>query len=140
MAKGIEYLDEVNKRVYLGVDAGNSTTYTVQEIWSYIKNTMQLAPYIELDAIALISGLDEYSTGIFTGVIMKMLDGWELWTLNQGSKHRLIIEKGLVITEPAGGDPFGTPTNIVWSIAEQSVSALLTSTSSGSSRARTLDK
>jgi len=138
LAKGIEYLDEVNKRVYLGVAVGDSTTYTVQEIGSGIKDQLQLSPHIDLDRIFIWSGYEEYQTGTFTGVVMTMQNGWTLWTAPQGSEHRLRITQGIVL-DSAGGDPIGMPTNIVWSLSEQSVSALLTATATASSTRRSLD-
>jgi len=138
MAIAIVRVDLLNKRIYYDVDGGASTTRTVQQMGSLIKDELQRSPHIDEDKIQVFSGLDEFITGNFTGVVMKMQDGWEIWTEDQGSKHRFIITQGLIITEPAGGDPMGTPTNIVWSVAEQTVSALLASTG-GATTLRSLD-
>lgn len=145
MALAIVRFDIPQKRIYFDVDAGVLTERTVQEIGSLIKQELKLAPYIDDDQMFSWSGLDEYETGTFTGIVLKMLNGWTLWTEDQGAKHRFKITQGLVITSPPGGDPLGTPTNVVWSVSEQSVSALLTagggSGGSGfSGSGRTLDK
>lgn len=123
MAKKILFFDEPQKRVYLDVDVGVETVRTVQEIGSLIKQELQQSPHIDLNAIFSWSGNEIYDpvTGATTGVVMNMQNGWTLWTANQGSKHRFRITSGLIL-DSAGGDPLGTPTNIVWSLAEQSVS------------------
>lgn len=140
MAKGIEYLDELNNRIYVGVDAGNETIYTVQQFGSYIKEALQKAPYIDNDKLFTWSGFEEYQPNTYSGVIM-IMQGWTIWALDQPSKHRIRFTQGLIL-DSLQGDPFGTPDNVIWSVAEQSVSALLatTGTVSGSSRPRTLDK
>jgi len=143
MALKIIRFDLIQKRIYFDVDAGTLTERTVQQIGSLIKQELKLAPYIDDNTMFTWSGFDEFATGTFTGIVMKMLDGWTIWTEDQGAKHRFKITNGLIITDPPGGDPFGTPTNIVWSIAEQSVSALLTSggvVGASGSRPRTMDK
>jgi len=144
MAIAIIRFDLPQKRIYFDVDVGTLTTRTVQQIGSLIKENLAKAPFIDDDQMFSWSGLDEFQTGVFTGIVLKMLDGWELWTEDQGAKHRFQITQGLVITDPPGGDPFGTPTNIIWSVAEQSVSALLTAGGmvggSQGGRPRTMDK
>lgn len=123
MAKKILFFDEPQKRVYLDVDVGVETVRTVQEVGSLIKQELQQSSHIDLNAIFSWSGNEIYDpvTGATTGVVMNMQNGWTLWTANQGSKHRFRITSGLIL-DSAGGDPLGTPTNIVWSLAEQSVS------------------
>lgn len=123
MAKKILFLDIPNKRVYLDVDVGTETIRTVQEIGSLIKQELQASPFIDNDAIFSWSGNETYDpvSGATTGVVMNMLDGWTLWTANQGSTHRFRIVSGLVLVS-GGGDPLGTPTNITWSLSEQAVS------------------
>jgi len=144
MPTEILFFDLPQKRIYFDIDAGTLTTRTVQELGSLIKQELTLAPLIDDNQMFSWSGLDEFQSGVFTGIVMKMLDGWEIWTLDQGAKHRFRITQGLIVTDPPGGDPFGTPTNIIWSVAEQSVSALLTAAAGGSGSGggsgRTLDK
>lgn len=123
MVKGIDRLDLLNKRVYLGTEAGVLTTYTTQEVYSYIKEELQISAHIDQDKISIASGNETYdpASGATTGVVLTMQDGWTLWTEDQGAKHRLRITAGLVL-DSVGGDPLGTPTNIVWSVSEQAVS------------------
>jgi hypothetical protein len=116
-------LDSQNKRVYLDVDAGAESIRTVKQIGSLIKQELQLSPHIDQDAVFTWSGDEEFITDNRTGVVLIMQDGWQLWTENQGSKHRFRITQGLVL-DSASGDPLGSPTNIVWSLAEQSVSSI----------------
>ena len=81
---------------------------------------------IDDDAIFRWSGDEEFLTDNFTGVVMTLLDGWTFWIEDQPSKHRFRFTQGLILTDPSGTDPLGTPTNVVWSLSEQAVSNVVT--------------
>jgi len=141
MALKILRLDEENSRIYFDVDSGVITTRTTRQMGSLIKQNLQFSPHIDLDSVFTWQGREEFATGDFTGLNITMQNGWTIWTEDQGAKHRFRITQGLIL-DSAGGDPMGTPTNIVWSVPEHSVSALLTAAAGASSGGsdRTLDK
>lgn len=124
MAIAINFLDTINKRVYLDTDAGSITTRTVQQIGSLIKQELKKSTYVPIDQFFSWSGFDDLPGGNKVGIVMVMKDGWDLWTLDQGSPHRFQITEGIILEE-GGGDPLGSPVNIVWSLAEYTVSSIL---------------
>lgn len=124
MALKIDHLDIPNKRVYFDLDGGSLTSRSVQQIGSMIKQEVKLAPYADDDDIFTWSGLEPLAGGNVVGIVMVMRPGWTIWTIDAGAKHRFQITEGIILGD-AGADPLGTPTNVVWSLAEYTVSSLL---------------
>lgn len=136
MAVSVKFLDLESSRVYMNIEGGAITRISVKDLGSAIKRELQLAPFIDDDAIFTWTGAEEYITNTETGVVMIMQNGWTIWTEDQGVKHRFEINRGLIIDSIAG-DPLGTPTNIIWSLAEQAVSAVTTVAGGGGSGSAT---
>ncbi len=124
MAIKIDHLDIPNERVYFDIDGGTLTSRSVQQLGSLIKQEVKLAPYVEDSDIFTWSGLESLPGGNAVGIVMVMRPGWTLWTIDAGAAHRFQITEGIILGD-AGSDPLGSPVNIVWSLAEYTVSSIL---------------
>jgi hypothetical protein len=131
MAVAITKIDLPNKRIYFDVDAGDETTRTVQEMGSLIKQEFQRAPLADDDLPFTWTGFEDLDGTNRVGIVMTLLDDWEVWTEDQGSPHVFKITKGIIISSGAARQ-FGTPTNITWVVPEYTVSSILPGTISAS--------
>ncbi len=117
----VKRLDLINNRVYMNVDPSSETTITVRDLGRAIKDELQLAPFIDDDAIFTWTGAEEFLTDNFTGVVLILQNGWTIWTEDQGSQHKFRMTEGLVL-DSLGANPLGAPLLITWSLSEQAVS------------------
>lgn len=120
----LKHIDTVQNRVVFNLDPGAETIATVQQLGSLIKQGLKLIPNTEDSDVFTWSGLESLSGGNSVGIVMVLRPGWTLWTEDAGSKHRFRITEGIVLGD-SGADPLGTPTNIIWSLAEYTVSSIL---------------
>lgn len=120
----IKHIDTVNNRVVFNLDPGNTTTISVQDLGSKIKDYLKKAPLADDSDIFSWTGLESLAGGNVTGIVMVLRPGWTIWTTDAGAKHRFRITEGIVLGD-AGSDPLGTPTNVIWSLAEYTVSSIL---------------
>ena len=120
----LNHIDTVQNRVVFNLNPGTETIATVQELGSLIKQELKLAPLADDSDIFTWSGLEALAGGNVVGIVMVLRPGWTLWTTDAGAKHRFRITEGIVLGD-SGTDPLGTPTNIIWSLAEYTVSSTL---------------
>ena len=124
MAKGIEEIDVLNKRIYFGVnDSSDETEYSVQEVGSYIVEELKKQHRIHVNEIFSWSGFDLLPLGDRTGIVLILLDGWTIWTRDQPSPHSVRFSKGVISTD-SELFPLGQPANVNWLLAESTVSSL----------------
>jgi len=124
MALKISHLDIPNSRVYFDLDGGSLTSRSVREIGSLIKQEVKLAPYADDSDIFTWSGFESLAGGNSVGIVMVMRPGWTIWTIDAGAPHRFQITQGIILGD-AGADPLGSPANVIWSLAEYTVSSIL---------------
>jgi len=124
MALKIDHLDIPNERVYFDLDGGLITTRTVRQMGSLIKQEVKLTSYIDDSEIFTWSGFESLDGGNSTGIVMVLEPGWTIWTIDSGSTHRFRVTEGIILGD-AGSDPLGSPANIIWSLAEYTVSSIL---------------
>jgi len=124
MALKIDHLDIPQGRVVFDLDGGSLTSRTVRQLGSLIKQEIKLTPFIDDSDVFTWSGFDALAGGNNVGIVMVMRPGWSIWTIDAGSKHRFQITEGIILGD-SGADPLGTPTNIIWSLAEYTVSSIL---------------
>ena len=114
------HLDTFNREIIL---EATQLRFTVQEIGSKTKELLQQATNIDDDRAFTWSGFELLPGGNRTGIVMVMDNGWTIRAEAQGSQTRIIIEQGIILPEGAG-DPLETATNVIYSLAEQTVSSI----------------
>jgi len=122
------HLDRENKYIVL---ESTQTTFTVQEIGSEVKRQLQLSANVAEDKAFIWSGLDDLPGTNVTGVVLKLQNGWTLQAEAQGSPTTVSITQGIILPESEGGTVFNPNTNVSYTLADTTVSALVSATTSG---------
>ena len=132
MTKGVTLdLSSSPKRIILGLRAGatsaNTTTYTIQELGSYIKEELKLSPLADDDQPFVWEGFNPLQGGNRVGIVFTLNT---LWIIDADDfagpgRHRIKLEQGIVLPEITDEEVLGTPANITWSLAEFTVSSLI---------------
>lgn len=121
----LKHIDTVQNRVVFNLDPGSETVASVQDIGSLIKQELKLAPLADDSDIFTWTGLEQLSGGNVVGIVMVLRPGWTIWTEDSGGgRHRFRITEGIILGD-SGADPLGSPADVVWSLAEYTVSSIL---------------
>jgi len=120
----LKHIDTVQQRVVFTLDPGAESVITVQNLGSAIKQALKVTPLADDSSIFDWSGFDDLDGGNKVGIVMVMKAGWTIWTEDAGSRHRFRITEGIVLGN-GGADPLGLPLNVIWSLAEYTVSSIL---------------